>query len=142
MDARILLYDLRYIANFYRFYNSGKSGELITMSNSIEVVLRFEEHINACNVEAICALMTSDGEFIDSLGNRIQGLAKLRSAWEGYSRWSLIIPSRIRRYSLTEILWLSSAPRKGHFPRMDGSVRKISGRLPRHGGPWSKTAKS
>ena len=96
MDARILLYDLRYIANFYRFYNSGKSGELITMSNLIEVVLRFEEHINAHNIEAICALMTSGGEFIDSLGNGIQGLAKLRSAWEGYFK---MVPD----YSITHL---------------------------------------
>lgn len=28
--------------------------------------------------------MTADGEFIDSLGNRIQGTEKLRSAWTGY----------------------------------------------------------
>jgi len=28
--------------------------------------------------------MTPDGEFIDSLGNRIQGREKLRSAWTGY----------------------------------------------------------
>jgi ketosteroid isomerase-like protein len=54
------------------------------MSNPIEVVLRFEEQINARNAEAICALMSPDGEFIDALGNRIQGLVKLRAAWEGY----------------------------------------------------------
>jgi hypothetical protein len=28
--------------------------------------------------------MTADGEFIDSLGNRIQGTEKLRAAWTGY----------------------------------------------------------
>jgi hypothetical protein len=28
--------------------------------------------------------MTSDGEFIDALGSRVQDLTKLRSAWEGY----------------------------------------------------------
>jgi hypothetical protein len=28
--------------------------------------------------------MSPDGEFIDALGNRIQGLVKLRAAWEGY----------------------------------------------------------
>ena len=54
------------------------------MANPIEIVLQFEEAINARNPDAICALMTSDGEFIDSLGNRIQGLEKLRSAWAGY----------------------------------------------------------
>lgn len=52
--------------------------------NPIQVVLKFEEAINAHNPEAVCALMTSDGVFVDSLDNRIQGTAKLRAAWEGY----------------------------------------------------------
>ena len=54
------------------------------MSNPIQVVLEFEKLINARSPEAICALMTADGEFIDSLGNRIQGREKLRAAWTGY----------------------------------------------------------
>src|SRR5215831_2286738 len=54
------------------------------MPNPIETILEFEKAINARNPDAICALMTSDGEFIDSLGNRIQGAEKLRSAWTGY----------------------------------------------------------
>src|ERR1051326_5355372 len=54
------------------------------MSNPMQVVLEFEKSINARDPEAICALMTADGEFIDSLGNRIQGMEKLRSAWTGY----------------------------------------------------------
>jgi hypothetical protein len=32
------------------------------MSNPIEAVLKFEEHINARNPEAICSLKTTDGE--------------------------------------------------------------------------------
>ena len=52
--------------------------------NSVQVVLKFEELINGRNADAIAALMTADGEFIDSLGNRIQGTEKLRSAWAGY----------------------------------------------------------
>ena len=52
------------------------------MSNPIQVVLEFEKSINARNPEQICALMTADGEFIDSLGNRIQGTEKLRAAWD------------------------------------------------------------
>src|SRR5438270_4082395 len=56
----------------------------MSMSNTIQVVLEFEKLINARNPEAICALMTADGEFIDSLGNRLQGAEKLRTAWEGY----------------------------------------------------------
>jgi len=54
------------------------------MMNPIDVVLKFEEHINTRNAEAICALMTTDGEFVDSLGNRLSGTEKLRAAWEGY----------------------------------------------------------
>ena len=54
------------------------------MSNPIQVVLEFEKSINARSPEQICELMTADGEFIDSLGNRIQGAENLRTAWEGY----------------------------------------------------------
>jgi uncharacterized protein (TIGR02246 family) len=54
------------------------------VSSPIEVVLQFEQAINSRDPEAICSLMTADGEFIDSLGNRIQGTEKLRSAWTGY----------------------------------------------------------
>ena len=52
--------------------------------NPTQVVLEFEKLINAHAPEAICALMSPDGEFIDSLGNRIQGTEKLRAAWAGY----------------------------------------------------------
>ena len=54
------------------------------MANPIEIVLQFEQAINAHDPDAICSLMTSDGEFIDSLGNRIQGAEKVRAAWTGY----------------------------------------------------------
>ena len=54
------------------------------MVNPIEVVLKFEQAINSGNPEAICSLMTADGEFIDSLGNGLRGTEKLRSAWTGY----------------------------------------------------------
>ncbi len=52
--------------------------------NPIEIVLKFEQLINARNPQDVCALMTTDGEFIDSLGNRLQGAQKLLAAWEGY----------------------------------------------------------
>ena len=54
------------------------------IDNLIQVVLKFEELINSRRPEAISAFMTPDGEFIDSLGNRIQGAENLRSAWTGY----------------------------------------------------------
>ena len=60
-----------------------KDGKIV-MSNPIQMVLEFEKLINSRNPEAICAFMTADGEFIDSLGNRIQGTEKLRAAWAGY----------------------------------------------------------
>ena len=54
------------------------------MVNPVEVVLKFEQAINSRNPEAVCSLMTTDGEFIDSLGNGLRGAEKLRSAWTGY----------------------------------------------------------
>jgi len=54
------------------------------ISNPIQVVLKFEELINSRRPEAISAFMTADGEFIDSMGNRIQGAEKLRIAWTAY----------------------------------------------------------
>ena len=54
------------------------------MASPIEAVLQFEHAINSRNPNAICSLMAGDGEFIDSLGNRIQGTEKLRAAWVGY----------------------------------------------------------
>ena len=54
------------------------------MTTPIDAVLSFERAINSRDPEAICSLMTDDGEFVDSLGNRIQGKAKLRTAWTGY----------------------------------------------------------
>ena len=56
----------------------------MSSDNPIQVVLQFEELINSRNAEAIAAFMTADGAFLDSLGNRIQGAEKLRSAWAGY----------------------------------------------------------
>lgn len=56
----------------------------MAISNPIQVVLEFERLINARDPGSICALMTEDGQFIDSLGNRIQGTDKLRAAWTGY----------------------------------------------------------
>jgi SnoaL-like domain len=56
----------------------------MSTDNPVQVVLKFEELINGRNADTIAAFMAADGEFIDSLGNRIQGTEKLRSAWAGY----------------------------------------------------------
>ena len=54
------------------------------MEEPISVVLKFEQAINSRSAEAVCALLTPDSIFVDSLGNQIEGAAKMRSAWEGY----------------------------------------------------------
>jgi ketosteroid isomerase-like protein len=52
--------------------------------NPIEVVLQFEQRINSRSAEAVCALLTPDTVFIDSLGNKMQGTEKSRAGWEVY----------------------------------------------------------
>jgi ketosteroid isomerase-like protein len=54
------------------------------MEDAITVVLKFEQLINSRDAAAVCSLLTSDSVFIDSLGNRMEGAAKMRPAWEGY----------------------------------------------------------
>jgi ketosteroid isomerase-like protein len=54
------------------------------MEEPIIVVLKFEQLINSRRAEAVCSLLTPNSVFIDSLGNRMEGAAKLRPAWEGY----------------------------------------------------------
>jgi len=60
------------------------SREQMAQNNPIDVVLRFEQLINSRNAEAICGLMTAEGVFIDSLGNRMEGQTRLKAAWQGY----------------------------------------------------------
>jgi len=54
------------------------------MEDPISVVLKFEQLINSRQAEAVCLLLTGDSVFIDSLGNHIEGAARMRPAWEGY----------------------------------------------------------
>jgi ketosteroid isomerase-like protein len=93
------------------------------MANAIEVVLRFEELINSRNPGAVCSAMADDGEFIDSLGNRLQGTAKLRAAWEGYFKMVpdyLISHSEIFADGNTVALFGSA---QGTFSK-DGQLKK------------------
>ncbi len=53
-------------------------------ANPIDVVLKFEQLINARDPVGIAAMLTSDSAFIDSMGMRVEGRDKLRAAWEGY----------------------------------------------------------
>ena len=54
------------------------------MANPVEVVLRFEQLINSRNTDTVVGLLTEDSAFVDSLGNRMAGVANLRQAWTGY----------------------------------------------------------
>jgi len=54
------------------------------MENAMHVVLKFEQLINSRDAVAVCSLLTCDSVFVDSVGNRIEGAAKMRPAWEGY----------------------------------------------------------
>jgi ketosteroid isomerase-like protein len=80
--------------------------------NPIQTALKFEELINARNPEAIIGFMTADAAFVDSLGNRMEGTAKLRAAWEGYFKMVPDYPSRIRKSLPMETRLPSLAPRK------------------------------
>jgi ketosteroid isomerase-like protein len=46
----------------------------------------FLRAINRHDVDALLALMSPEHCFIDGLGNRMEGLEKLRDAWTGYFR--------------------------------------------------------
>lgn len=48
------------------------------------IVGRFVDAINRRDVGALAALLTPDHLFVDSLGNRIGGLDRIRAAWAGY----------------------------------------------------------
>src|SRR5215467_3135828 len=71
-----------------RFWNpdiecsSGRAN--VSSDNAIATVLKFEQLINSRSADAVCSLLMQDSIFIDSLGNRVEGLARLRSAWDGY----------------------------------------------------------
>jgi ketosteroid isomerase-like protein len=55
------------------------------MRESAEAVARaFVDAVNRHDVDALCALMTPEHRFIDSLGNVVEGREKMRAGWMGY----------------------------------------------------------
>lgn len=54
------------------------------VASPLEVVRTFVERINAHDVDALCALMSDDHEFVDALGARVSGGSRLRKAWTDY----------------------------------------------------------
>lgn len=65
-------------------YNATRLEIALPSDSAIATVLKFEQLINTRKPDAVCSLLTDDSVFIDSMGNRIQGIPKLRAAWEGY----------------------------------------------------------
>ena len=51
---------------------------------SVEIFQQFVAAINNRNLSGIASLMTADHLFVDALGNRIEGAAKMESGWRGY----------------------------------------------------------
>ena len=92
------------------------------MLNPIAAVLQFEQAINSRNPDTICSLMAPDGEFIDSLGNRIQGAEKLRAAWIGYFK---MVPD----YSISHSEVFADGNTVAIFGSAQGTFSK-DGRLP------------
>lgn len=55
------------------------------MSNSTESVAQaFVRAINRQDVAGLVALMSTEHRFVDSLGNIVEGIEKMRAAWTGY----------------------------------------------------------
>lgn len=52
-----------------------------------QTVLAFIDRINAHNVEGLCALMSADHRFVDSIGHSFHGREGMQTAWEGYFAW-------------------------------------------------------
>ncbi len=92
-------------------------GEERMSANPIDLVLKFEQLINSHNVEAVCALLTPDSVFVDSLGNRVKGAQKMRPAWEGYFK---MVPD----YSITHSEILSNGDTVAMFGSAQGTFSK------------------
>jgi ketosteroid isomerase-like protein len=50
----------------------------------LETVLRFVKCINAHDVDGLCALMSDDHLFVDSVNAQFQGREVMRQGWIGY----------------------------------------------------------
>lgn len=50
----------------------------------MDLIHQFIDRINAHDVDGLCALMTPDHTFVDSIGSTIHGREELHRAWAGY----------------------------------------------------------
>ena len=87
------------------------------MEEPINVVLKFEQLINSRSAEAVCSLVTLDSVLIDSMGNRTEGVSKLRSAWVGYFR---IVPD----YTISHSEILANGETVAAFGSAQGTFTK------------------
>jgi len=87
------------------------------MPTPIDVALKFEQAINSRSAEAVCAMLTSDSVFIDSLGNRVEGASKMRPAWEGYFK---MVPD----YSISHSEVFANGDTVAMFGSAQGTVSK------------------
>jgi ketosteroid isomerase-like protein len=54
------------------------------METPAETFERFVAAINRHDAGAVADLMSPDHRFVDSLGNQVQGAARMKSGWQGY----------------------------------------------------------
>ena len=52
----------------------------------MKIIHQFIERMNAHDVDGLCALMTNDHTFVDSIGSTIHGRGEMHRAWTGYFR--------------------------------------------------------
>ena len=52
-----------------------------------QLIEAFVEAINARDVDALAALMSTDHTFIDAHGNEVVGRGKMLAGWRGYFEW-------------------------------------------------------
>jgi len=57
---------------------------VVKTANPAEVFRKFVAAINRHDVDTLLQFMTEDHLFLDSLGNRVQGAAKMQSGWRAY----------------------------------------------------------
>jgi len=54
------------------------------MASEVEVVVAFNDAINARDLDALTALMSDDHRFVDSEGATVDGKAACTDAWRGF----------------------------------------------------------
>lgn len=87
------------------------------MKEPISVVLKFKELINSRDAEAVCALLTPDSMFVDSMGNRVNGRDRLRESWKGYFE---IVPD----YTISHFCIVANGDVVGMFGHAQGTFSK------------------